>query len=45
CLNISADHLGLKGIKTREFLAKVKSRVVESTKDVAIFNADVRKVV
>ncbi|ABK89998.1 cyanophycin synthetase [Francisella tularensis subsp. novicida] len=40
CLNISADHLGLKGINTLEDLAKVKSIVVEAAKDVAVLNAD-----
>ena len=40
CLNVSADHLGLKGINTLEDLAKVKSIVVEAAKDVAVLNAD-----
>ncbi|GAB4222082.1 MAG: cyanophycin synthetase [Francisella sp.] len=40
CLNISADHLGLKGINTLEDLARVKSIVVEAAKDVAVLNAD-----
>jgi cyanophycin synthetase len=40
CLNISSDHLGLKGVNTLDDLAKVKSVVVESAKDVAVLNAD-----
>jgi cyanophycin synthetase len=40
CLNISADHLGLKGVNTLDDLAKVKSVVVEAAKDVAVLNAD-----
>ena len=40
CLNISADHLGLKGVDTLEDLAKVKRVVVEVAKDAAVLNAD-----
>ncbi|MDE4998886.1 hypothetical protein, partial [Francisella tularensis] len=40
CLNISADHLGLKGMNTLEDLATVKSIFVEAAKDVAVLNAD-----
>lgn len=40
CLNISSDHLGLKGVNTLDDLAKVKSVVVESAKDTAVLNAD-----
>ncbi|MDE4957198.1 Mur ligase family protein, partial [Francisella tularensis subsp. holarctica] len=40
CLNISADHLGLKGINTLEDLSKVKSIFVEAEIDVAVFYAD-----
>ncbi|RUS68845.1 hypothetical protein EGW08_023391 [Elysia chlorotica] len=40
CLNISSDHLGLKGVNTLEDLAKVKRVVVESARDVAVLNAD-----
>ncbi|ASG67609.1 cyanophycin synthetase [Francisella halioticida] len=40
CLNISSDHLGLKGVNTLDDLAKVKSIVVQAAKDVAILNAD-----
>ncbi|AXA34068.1 cyanophycin synthetase [Francisella adeliensis] len=40
CLNISSDHLGLKGVNTLDDLAKVKSVVVEAAKDVAVLNAD-----
>jgi cyanophycin synthetase len=39
-LNISADHLGLKGIDTLEQLAEVKRIVVEVARDAAILNAD-----
>jgi len=40
CLNVSADHLGLKGIDTLEQLADVKRVVVEAAKDTAVLNAD-----
>jgi cyanophycin synthetase len=40
CLNISADHLGLKGVDTLEDLAEVKRVVVEVAKDAAVLNAD-----
>ncbi len=40
CLNVDADHLGLKGINTLEQLAEVKRVVVETAKDVAVLNAD-----
>jgi cyanophycin synthetase len=40
CLNISSDHLGIKGINTLEQLAEAKRVVVEVAKDVAILNAD-----
>ncbi|MEE2903778.1 MAG: cyanophycin synthetase, partial [Myxococcota bacterium] len=39
-LNVSNDHLGLKGIDTIEDLAKVKRIVTEVAKDCAVFNAD-----
>ncbi len=39
-LNISADHLGLKGIDTVEQLAEVKRVVVEVARDAAILNGD-----
>jgi len=39
-LNISADHLGLRGIDTVEQLAKVKQIVVEVARDCAVLNAD-----
>jgi len=39
-LNISADHLGLKGIDTLEQLAEVKRIVIEVAKDTAVLNAD-----
>lgn len=42
CLNISADHLGLKGIDTLEQLAEVKRVVVEVAEDTAVLNADDR---
>ncbi|MDE4955446.1 hypothetical protein, partial [Francisella tularensis] len=40
CLNISADHFGLKGIIYLEDLAKLNSIVVEDAKDVAVLNSD-----
>ncbi len=40
CLNISSDHLGIKGINTLEQLAEAKRVVVEVAKDVAVLNAD-----
>ena len=42
CLNVSADHLGLKGIETVEDLAHVKSVVVEAVRrgGYSILNAD-----
>ena len=39
-LNISADHLGLKGINTVEDLAEVKRVVAEVARDCAVLNAD-----
>ncbi|MFK7888318.1 MAG: cyanophycin synthetase, partial [Gammaproteobacteria bacterium] len=40
CLNISSDHLGLRGIDTLEQLAEVKRVPVEIAKDAAVLNAD-----
>ncbi|MFL6857292.1 MAG: cyanophycin synthetase [Allosphingosinicella sp.] len=42
CLNVTADHLGLKGIETVEDLANVKSVVVEAVRrdGYSILNAD-----
>ncbi len=40
CLNVDADHLGLKGVDTLEQLAAIKRVVVETAKDVAVLNAD-----
>ena len=40
CLNITADHLGLKGINTLEQLAEVKRIIIEVAKDCAVLNAD-----
>jgi cyanophycin synthetase len=39
-LNISADHLGLKGVATLDDLAEAKRIVVEVARDAAILNAD-----
>ena len=39
-LNISADHLGLRGVDTLEQLAEVKRVVIEVAQDTAIVNAD-----
>jgi len=40
CLNIAADHLGMRGIDTLEQLAELKRIVVEVAQDVAVLNAD-----
>ncbi|MFT6733016.1 MAG: cyanophycin synthetase [Polaribacter sp.] len=40
CLNISSDHLGLRGVNTLEQLAEAKRVVVEVARDVAVLNAD-----
>lgn len=40
CINVAADHLGLRGIDTIEQLAEVKRIVIEVAKDVAVLNAD-----
>jgi len=40
CLNVTADHLGLKGIDTLEQLAEIKRVPIEIAKDAAILNAD-----
>ncbi len=40
CLNVAADHLGLKGIDTLEQLAEIKRVPIEIAKDAAILNAD-----
>ena len=40
CLNVSADHLGLRGIDTLEQLAVVKRVPVEIATDAAVLNAD-----
>jgi cyanophycin synthetase len=40
CLNIAADHLGLRGIDTLEQLAEVKRVPIEIAKDAAVLNAD-----
>jgi cyanophycin synthetase len=39
-LNVSSDHLGLRGVETLEQLAEVKRIVVEVARDVAVLNAD-----
>lgn len=40
CLNIAADHLGMRGIDSLEQLAELKRIVVEVAQDVAVLNAD-----
>ncbi len=40
CLNVTSDHLGLRGIDTLEGLAAVKSIVVRVARDVVVLNAD-----
>ena len=39
-LNVTADHLGTKGVDTLEHLAQVKRIVVEVARDCAVLNAD-----
>jgi len=40
CLNVTADHLGLKGIDTLEQLAQIKRVPLEVAKTAAVLNAD-----
>jgi cyanophycin synthetase len=40
CLNISADHLGQRGVDTLEQLAQIKRVVVEVAQDCVVLNAD-----
>ncbi|MEM7082635.1 MAG: cyanophycin synthetase [Pseudomonadota bacterium] len=40
CLNVAADHLGLRGINTLEQLAEIKRVPVEIAKDAVVLNAD-----
>ncbi len=40
CLNVSADHLGQKGINTLDQLAELKRVPVEVAKDAVVLNAD-----
>jgi len=40
CLNVTADHLGLKGIDTLEQLAEIKRVPIEIAEDAAVLNAD-----
>ena len=40
CLNVSSDHLGLKGIETLEQLAELKRIPIEVAQDTAVLNAD-----
>lgn len=40
CLNVSADHLGQRGVDTLEDLAQIKRVVVEVAKDCVVLNAD-----
>jgi cyanophycin synthetase len=40
CLNVTADHLGLRGIDTLEQLAEVKRVPIEVATDAAVLNAD-----
>ena len=40
CLNVSSDHLGLRGINTLEDLAVVKRVPIEVAKNTAVLNAD-----
>jgi cyanophycin synthetase len=40
CINVTADHLGSRGVDTIQQLANVKRIVVEVAKDTAVLNAD-----
>ena len=40
CLNVAADHLGLRGIDTLEQLAEIKRVPIEIARDAAVLNAD-----
>lgn len=40
CLNVSSDHLGLKGIDTLDQLAELKRVPIEIARDTAVLNAD-----
>ncbi len=40
CINVAADHLGLRGVETLEQLARVKRVVVEAATDMVVLNAD-----
>ncbi len=40
CLNVAADHLGLRGVDTLEELAEIKRIVVEVAQEAAVLNAD-----
>jgi cyanophycin synthetase len=40
CLNVKADHLGLRGIETLEELAEVKRIPIEVASDTVVLNAD-----
>ncbi len=40
CINVSADHLGLRGIDTLEQLAEIKRVPVEIAQNAAVLNAD-----
>ncbi len=40
CLNVSADHLGLRGVNTLEDLAEVKRVPIETATEAAVLNAD-----
>jgi cyanophycin synthetase len=40
CINVSGDHLGLRGIDTLEQLAEIKRIPIEIAKDAVVLNAD-----
>ena len=40
CINVTADHLGLRGIDTLEQLAEIKRVPIEIAQDAAVLNAD-----
>ncbi len=40
CINVTRDHMGLRGVDTLNDLARVKRVVIESAKHTAVLNAD-----
>lgn len=40
CTNVSADHLGLRGVETVEDMAELKEMIVQRARDAIVLNAD-----